>query len=266
MLEIVDSVAEPGADDRCFAFTGRNAVVSLLRPPEEPWAREDLEADFGVPLVQVPIGIWGGKACFAVEVANDRIDPLRHIEGSLFTLLGRVSDGVFSAYGRAMQMLSWRNDHQFCGRCGQQTRLADSGKALACTSCEHSCYPRLSPCVIVAVTRGDRLLLAAAKGRRAAFYSTLAGFIEPGESAEEAVLREVREEVGIAVNNVRYFCSQPWPFPSQLMLGFYADYAGGDFVLAPNEIEDAGWYSRDELPPIPPRASISGQLIHGFFK
>ena len=265
MLEIVDSVPESGADDICFAFTGGNAVVSLSRSPEEPWRRDDLETEFGEVLEQVPIGLWLGRACYAVEVAQDRVDPLRHIEGNLFTLLGRVSDGVFSAYGRAMQMLSWRYDHRFCGRCGQKTHLADSGKALACMACEHSFYPRLSPCVIVAVTRGDQLLLATAKGRRAAFYSTLAGFIEPGETAEKAVVREVREEVGIGVRHVRYFGSQPWPFPGQLMLGFYAEYAGGELALSPDEIDHADWFSRHNLPSIPPRSSISGQLIHSFF-
>lgn len=266
MLEIVDSVPAPGTDDICFAFADRNAIVSLTKPPQEPWRRVDLEEEFGAPLVQVPIGLWQGRACYAVEVAQGQVDPMRHIEGGLFSLLGRVPDSVFSAYGRAMQMLAWRHDHKFCGRCGDTTTLADSGKALACKTCEHSCYPRLSPCVIVAVTRGNQLLLAAAKGRRAAFYSTLAGFIEPGETAEEAVAREVREEVGLKVTNIRYVASQCWPFPSQLMLGFYADYAGGELNLAPDEIEDADWFDQNSLPPIPPRASISGQLIHGFFE
>lgn len=266
MLEIVDSVPNSGASDRCFAFSGQHAVVSMSVPPEEPWTRADLERDFGPLLAQVPIGRWQGKACYAVEINPHCIDPLRHIEGSLFTLLGRVTDAAFSAYGRALQLLSWQRDHRFCGRCGLATELADSGKALACRRCNHSCYPRLSPCVIVAVGRGDELLLASAKGRRAAFYSTLAGFIEPGETAEEAVVREVREEVGIQVCNVRYFSSQPWPFPGQLMLGFYADYVGGELVLAPEEIDDAGWFGQHNLPPIPPKASISGQLIHGFFE
>ena len=266
MLEIVELVSNPAAHDRCFAFTGQNAVVSMSYSPEEPWKRADLERDFGPLLVEVPIGRWQGEACYAVEIAPDQSDPLRHIEGSLFTLLGRVSDATFTAYGRALQMLSWSRDHRFCGRCGQATELADSGRALACSRCNHNCYPRLSPCVIVAVSRGDQLLLAAAKGRRATFYSTLAGFIEPGETAEEAVIREVREEVGLEVGNLRYFGSQPWPFPGQLMLGFYAEYAGGDLVLAPDEIDDAGWFGQHNLPPIPPRASISGQLIHCFFE
>jgi len=266
MLDITDAQGPSGPNDACFAFAGRNAVVSLHQPPHEPWRRDQLELSLGRPMLEVPIGRWRGKPCYALEVNPDAVNPLEHIEGNLFSLLGRVSDQVFSAFGRATQMLSWRSDHRFCGRCGEGTQLADSGRALSCQACHYSCYPRLSPCVIVAVTKGESLLLAAAKGRRANFYSTLAGFIEPGECAEAAVAREVREEVGIEIDNIRYFYSQPWPFPGQLMLGFYADYASGEFTLAEDEIEDAGWYERHNLPPVPPEASISGQLINRFFR
>lgn len=266
MLEIIEVRHSSEPDDCLFAFSRGNAVSSLRLPPQEPWRRRELIAELGQPLVEVPMGLWLGKPCYAVEVSADRLDPIEHVEGNLFSLLGRVSDDVFAAFGRGLQMLSWRRDHQFCGRCGGETDVADGGRALACKACGHSCYPRLSPCVIVAVTKGEKLLLAAAQGRRAQFYSTLAGFIEPGETAEAAVIREVREEVGIEVENVRYFGSQPWPFPGQLMLGFYADYASGEFNLAADEIEDAGWYGRDEHPPIPPEASIAGQLINEFFR
>jgi len=264
MLEIVSLTDNERADDLILAFAGRDVVVSLRRPPDEFWTRAELERDFGAPRYAVAIGQWQGRPCYAVQVDPQGVDPLQHLQGSLYTLLGRISDATFAAYGRGFQLLSWQRDHRFCGRCGASTALADGGKAMACSQCEFSCYPRLSPCVIVAVTRGDQLLLAAAAGRRANFYSTLAGFIEPGESAEEAVAREVREEVGIEVDNIRYFQSQPWPFPSQLMLGFYADYAGGEFKLDLEEIEDAGWFTRDNMPPTPPAASISGQLIQGF--
>ena len=265
MLEIMPVTGEPSANDLLLAFAGRDVVVSLRRSPEEFWTRAELEQAVGPPVQSVGIGVWAGRPCFAVQINRDRIDPMQHLSGSLFTLLGRVSDAAFSAYGRGFQMLSWQRDHQFCGRCGSGTQLTDGARAMACTDCGFSCYPRVSPCVIVAVTRGEELLLAAAVGRRANFYSTLAGFIEPGESAEAAVAREVREEVGIEVDNIRYFQSQPWPFPSQLMLGFFADYAGGEFVLDPEEIEDAGWFTQDNMPPVPPSASISGQLIRGFF-
>ncbi len=265
MLEIAPVTTSAEPDDYVLAFVGRDAVVSLRRPATEFWTRRELESSLDFADDPIAIGWWQGRPCFAVQVEAQRIDPMEHLQGSLYTLLGRVPDATFSAYGRAFQMLSWRLDHQFCGRCASVTELADGGRAMACTACGHACYPRLNPCIIVAVTRGDEILLAAAAGRRADFYSTLAGFIEPGESVEQAVAREVREEVGIEVSNVRYFTSQPWPFPSQLMLGFYADYAGGEFKLDPAEIADAGWFTIDRMPNTPPPASISGQLIRGFF-
>jgi NAD+ diphosphatase len=125
-------------------------------------------------------------------------------------------------------------------------------------------YPRLSPAVIVLVKRGDRILLARSPGFPPGMYSVLAGFVEPGESIEEAISREVCEEVGVEVENVRYFGSQPWPFPHSLMIGFTADYAGGELRVEPDEIEDAGWFEADDLPAVPPRISIARAMIDAF--
>ena len=237
----------------------------MLKMPGEPWRRDAVEDDFGAGSKGIFMGFWEGTPCYAVEVDHHHVDPMRHVTGNLFSLLGRVPDPVFHAYGRAVQLLSWERDHRFCGRCGQPTQPADSGRALGCPSCRLDCYPRLSPCVIFGITKGDSLLLAAAQNRRLNFYSTLAGFIEPGETAEQAVAREAMEEVGLEVENVRYFGSQAWPFPGQLMLGFYADYKGGEIQVDPEEIEEAYFFTREALPPIPPPASIAGQLIHNFF-
>ena len=265
MLEIEQVTTPVGPDDRVFVFAGGQAVVSLRQDPEDIWRRVDAEASLGPLAAGLPLGSWQGHPCYAVDVTADRVDPLQHTAGSLYTLFGRVPEAVFAAYGRAAQMLTWLRDHKFCGRCGGTKSPADQGRALSCSSCGHSAYPRLNPCVIVAVGRGDELLLAEAAGRNLGFHSTLAGFIEPGETAEEAVVREVAEEVGIAVGNVRYFNSQPWPFPSQLMLGFFADYVSGDIVVDPEEIAHADWYRQGETPRIPPPMSIAGQLIHHFF-
>ena len=265
MLEIqqISGLARP--DDRVFIFSEGQAVVSLRRGPAEIWSRAEAEASFSQVSTGLPLGVWQGWPCYAIEVAADRINALEHMAGSLYTLFGRVPDAVFAAYGRAAQMLTWQRDHKFCGRCGGQKSPADEGRALSCEACGHSAYPRLNPCVIVAVGRGDELLLAEAAGRSLGFHSTLAGFIEPGETAEEAVVREVAEEVGLQVDNVRYFRSQPWPFPSQLMLGFFADYVSGDIVVDPSEIARAGWYRQGDTPTIPPPMSIAGQLISHFF-
>ncbi len=265
MLEIKPIAEPPAPEDYLLVFIGSDVVVSMQRPPEQIWLRHQAEEAFGELEAGEPLGYWLGQPCYALEISLDHLNALEHISGGLLTLFGRVSDAVFATYGRALQMLSWRRDHRFCGRCGGFTQPSDAGKALACAACGLSSYPRLNPCVIVAVGRGDELLLAEAAGRASGFHSTLAGFIEPGETAEEAVRREVYEEVGLSVTNVRYFHSQPWPFPSQLMLGFFADYAGGEIVVDPEEIAHAAWYRRGETPRVPPPASIAGQLITQFY-
>lgn len=135
---------------------------------------------------------------------------------------------------------------------------------MRCDSCRIINYPRIAPCVIVLVTRGEELLLARNANFPQPMYSTLAGFIEAGETAEATLAREVREEVGVEITNLRYFRSQSWPFPNQLMLGFFADYASGEIVCDGSEIADAGWFHYSDLPMTPPVASISGQLIQHY--
>jgi NAD+ diphosphatase len=135
---------------------------------------------------------------------------------------------------------------------------------MSCPSCKQVYYPRLSPSIIVLVTRGDELLLARNARARGNFYSTLAGFVEPGESIEQAVHREVLEEVGVTVKNLEYFGSQPWPFPNSLMIAFTCSYVGGEIRLEEEELEDAGWYTADDLPRVPPKLSIARQMIDYF--
>ncbi len=172
---------------------------------------------------------------------------------------------AFILAGRASQLLNWFDSHRYCGRCGSPTHLVNPQRVLSCPQCEVDYYPRINPCVIVLITRGDQILLARSVRPGATFFSCLAGFIEPGESAEQAVAREVLEEVGVEVDNIRYVKSQPWPFPSQLMLGFYADYVSGDIVPEAAEIAEAHWYDVDKLPQIPsPAISVAGQLIQEY--
>jgi NAD+ diphosphatase len=163
--------------------------------------------------------------------------------------------------GRARQLLDWHENHRFCGRCGGKTAQVPQEYSFKCDSCSLYFYPRISPCVIVLIKRGDHCLLAKGTHRSANFYSTLAGFMEPGETPEQAVKREVWEETGIKVKNIRYFGSQSWPFPSQLMLGYIAEYRSGEITINPDEIEDAQWFHFDDLPTYPPITSIAGRLI-----
>jgi NAD+ diphosphatase len=158
-------------------------------------------------------------------------------------------------------LLAWERDHQFCGRCGQLMQIDHEERAMRCQPCKSINYPRIAPCIIVLVTRGEELLLARNVNFPGPMYSTLAGFIEAGETAEQTLVREVREEVGVEVGHLRYFQSQSWPFPNQLMLGFFAEYAGGDIVCDQREIAEARWFRPRELPMVPPPSSVAGQLI-----
>lgn len=208
------------------------------------------------------IGGWGGQPCFAVEVEDIvELDALRYQSGNLYHLLGRVDDALFALTGRAAQILAWERDHRFCGRCGSAMTLNDRERAMSCAQCETLLYPRIAPCVIVLVTRGEEMLLARNARFPRPMFSSLAGFIEAGESAEDTLRREVREEVGVEVGHIEYFASQPWPFPNQLMLGYFAEYAGGEVTPDLDEIAEADFYHPSQLPPVPPGSSIAGQLI-----
>ncbi len=170
----------------------------------------------------------------------------------------------FQSAGRALQILRWHFDHQFCGRCGARTHQHLRDLAKSCLNCKMDFYPRLSPCIITLITRGDECLLAWHKRTQEERYSCLAGFIEIGESSEQTLVREVQEEVGLIVNNIRYVASQPWPFPGQLMLGYFADFVAGDIVIDQEELRVARWYRYNQLPNVPPKTTISGLLIDIF--
>lgn len=211
------------------------------------------------------LGYWHERPCFAVEIdPGEQIDPLDFQCGNLYQLLGRVDESLFALAGRAAQVLDWERDHQFCGRCGSPMECDSVERAMRCTPCGTIHYPKIAPCAIVLVTRGEELLLARNANFPGPMYSTLAGFIEPGESVEETLVREVREEVGVSVGNLRYFQSQSWPFPNQLMLGFFADYDSGEIVPDGVEIADARWFHHSALPVIPPSSSVAGRLIRHY--
>ena len=169
-----------------------------------------------------------------------------------------------NAIARARELLLWRRRRQYCGVCGAE--LADTADDISriCPECGNAFYPVLAPAVIVAVRRENKLLLAHNARFKNKMYGLVAGFVEAGENLENAVAREVREEVGIEVGNIRYFSSQVWPFPNSLMVGFFADYASGEIVPDGREIVDAGWFSKDEFPEIPRHGSIARNLIDAF--
>ena len=165
----------------------------------------------------------------------------------------------------ARQLLHWRQTHRFCGVCGTPLTRHAQERAMLCAACGHIAYPRINPVVITLVHRGDQILLAHKAGGLYPFWSLVAGFVEANEALEETVVREIAEEVGVSVKNIRYAASQPWPYPNNLMIGFTAEYAGGEVTPDGDEIAEAGWFDRDHLPPIPTRVSIARRLIDAFF-
>ena len=210
------------------------------------------------------LGTLDNQPCYAAELASDLPDPDHFKFKDLRALFGSIDEDLIWVAGRANQLVDWSRSHQCCGACGHPTEDKTDERAKICPQCGLVNYPRLSPAVIVAVLKDDRILLARNKRFKLPFYSVLAGFVEPGESLEECVLREIREEVGLTVKNIRYFGSQPWPFPNSLMVAFVAEYAQGEITIDGSEIIDAAWFSKDKLPQIPPSISIARQLIDWF--
>ena len=217
------------------------------------------------PLAAVSLGALGGRRCAALIYAKDATPPSELAAMSLRELFGRLDPAVAARAGRASQVIEWFVGHAFCGRCGAATAPSDKELARNCEACGMPHYPRVTPAVIMLVEREGSMLLARSAQFRGPFYSALAGFVEPGETLEEAVAREVAEEVGLEIDRITYFGSQPWPFPSQLMIGFTAHYAGGDIELRDSEILDAKWFApTDELPALPGRFSIARRLVDSF--
>jgi NAD+ diphosphatase len=210
------------------------------------------------------LGTAAGSPCLAAEVPAADPVPAGWTFLALRALFSAVGEELFRIAGRATQVLDWDRTHRFCGACGAPTVDKPGERARVCPACDLVSYPRISPAVIVAVLREDEILLARASRFVEGMYSVLAGFVEPGETLEECVHREVREETGIEVADVRYFGSQPWPFPNSLMVGFTARYAAGEIVLDQAELVDAGWYRADALPRVPHPLSIARRLIDWF--
>ena len=255
----------PSGESLWFAVRGRDVLVGEKN--EAPWEiprLPDLAAIGLEPEASHYLGVLGGVACYAASLGDETAAPGGMAFEEVRPLLFRLDEELAAVAGLAVQIVEWDRTHRFCGRCGTPTENARGERAKRCPACRLLAFPRVSPAMIVRVTRGEEILLA--RGRRFAdpMYSVLAGFVDPGESLEECVRREVREEAAIEVEDIRYFGSQPWPFPHSLMVGFTARWAGGEIRIDPEELMDAGWFRADALPAVPPKQSIARQLIDAF--
>lgn len=208
------------------------------------------------------LGLLKDEPCYSAELSSGEYTPEGMAFIELRTLYDYIEEDLFLLAGKAYQIISWDQTHQFCGRCGSPTEELPGERAKICPKCKFISYPRICPAVITAVRKGDKILLAHAKHFKEGMYSLIAGFVEAGETLEEAVQREIMEEVGIRVKNIQYLSSQPWPFPNSMMLGFTAEYDSGEITVDGVEITDANWYQVDNLPGLPSEVSIARKIIN----
>ena len=277
-LEFEESVRAPArGEGHWFVFRGTELLVEMgppdPRPSDDPrvrqrpsWARLPLLKNHnwldGEAVRTLYLGRLGGTDCWAAELAAHATAPAAGFswEG-LRALFSVLDDRHFALAGRALQLVDWDRTHQFCGRCGTRTEPHATERVRTCPACKLSAYPRVAPAVMALVKRERQLLLARSPHFPPGMYSALAGFVEPGESLEQCLAREVAEEVGVRVAGARYFASQSWPFPHSLMIAFVCDWESGEIRPQAGEIEAADWFDVLQLPKLPSRISIARRLI-----
>lgn len=252
---------EPGAHEHIFVFR-RGAL--LVRESDLALPDEAACLALGISLEESrAVGRLGEGYCRALGVAADTAEPAGgFVFRPLRSLFDTLDPHLMAVAGRAFQIAEWARTHRFCGTCGGPMEAVAGERCMRCAACGHAAYPRISPAMMVLVKKGDAILLARNALSPTGRFSALAGFLEAGESVEDAVHREVHEEVGLRVRDLRYFGSQSWPFPHSLMIAFTAEWESGEIVVDPREIAEARWYGPgDTLPPIAPAISIAGDLI-----
>ena len=269
MIEDFDfRLIDPGTQEQAYYFVFRGNDLLWSESPDYPrpstrseWHRGGMA---GFPAYY--FGSYRGLPCYAVQCEDHDACLTDHEWIGMRRILMVLDEALFAIAGRGRQILEFNRTHKYCGRCGAPTIQHDKESALYCAHCEHFYYPRISPCIIVLVTRGEELLLARSSRFPNGMYSTLAGFVEPGETIEQAVHREVEEEVGVKITGLRYYASQSWPFPHQLMIGFHAEHRTGEIKIDDEEIVDARWWHFTDLPLTPTSAALSGKLIESYLE
>ncbi len=210
-----------------------------------------------------PLGLWQSRYCCTAALAAETEAEEGFVFKNLRELFGVFDDQLLGLASRAAQIVEWVRTHRYCGACANPMQLALGERAFQCSACGHIAYPRISPAMIVLIKKGDAILLAHHCYSPSGRFIPLAGFLEAGESIEDAIHREVMEEVGLKVNNISYFGSQSWPFPHSLMIAFTADYVSGEICVDGKEITEARWFGpENDLPDTYPEISISGHLVN----
>ena len=258
-----------------FVFRGDQLLVEMgplelpsddLRVRARPaWVRLPLQKNHnwlgGAPVRTLYLGSLQKTDCWAAELPKDAEPPAGLSWQGLRTLFSVLDDAHFALAGRALQLIDWDRNHQFCGRCGERTAPHPTERVRVCPACRLSAYPRVAPAVMALIKREKQILLARSPHFPPGMYSALAGFVEPGESLEQCLAREVEEEVGVRISNARYFASQSWPFPHSLMIAFVCDWVSGEIRPQEAEIEAANWFEVLQLPKLPSKISIARRLI-----
>jgi NAD+ diphosphatase len=254
-----DATMTPGNAVQWFVFVGDRLVLIEDGAVRLPTAGELAAADL-LPARGELLGELDRVSCFVGEIEGGEIsDPFRTLD--LRSAFGVLPDAEFAVAGLGSQILHWERTSRFCSRCGTATDRVLHERAMRCPACGLTQYPRVSPAMIVLVHRPGQVLLTRQPSWPAGRYSLFAGFVEPGESLEACVAREVAEEGGVRIEKPRYLGSQPWPFPHQLMIGFHAQYRSGEIVIDRTELEDVRWFDLHDLPQLPPPLSIARRII-----
>lgn len=260
---------EPGDKVECpaywFIYNADKMLVNLETNEKLPFVK-DLEELNLIPIRKHYMGTLADHPCYCAEVDPETIPH----EGMDFIDLRSIYDildeDLYLLSGRAIQIVNWDKNHMYCGKCGTETETMEDDRAKICPECGFTSYTRISPAIITAIIKDEKILMAKHSYGLKDRYALIAGFLEAGETLEEAVKREVMEEVGIEVKDIKYFGSQPWPFPNSLMIGFTANYAGGEIEVDGNEIVDAKWFGVNEVSKFPSRISIASELVEWYLE
>lgn len=252
----------PAGDAVWAPFRGTDLLVKSLPEKRARLLRAaEIEA-LGLPVTGAHyLGTLDGAPCVAASLAADAPDVPGCQFAGLRVAYGRLDHVELDLAMRAFQIQYWDSHHRYCAGCGGALAMKAGERAKRCEPCGRDFYPPVVPAIIVRVARGNDILLTRQSRFPKGMYGLVAGFLEPGETLEECVAREVLEETGLVVRDIRYFGSQQWPFPHQVMIGFTAEHASGDIVVDTSELEEACWFSRDAMPALPPPLSIARRLI-----